>query len=681
MPRTQMSRKHLINFSLALFVMVLLSPRVRAVGCAAPSFNVSTFDYNGFGISSVIAADFNDDGKLDLAAAATSPDNGGGTPTLVLLGDGAGNFRPPTAFQGAYRATLATGDFNLDGKLDLVVAAQSYIAILPGNGLGGFLSQAQPFYLSQGGQITSVSVEDFDHDDYPAVVVTTLGISNKVYILRGNGFGSFYSNPLPLPFTGMWPEDTAVGDFNRDGNVDVAVASYGYISIQPAVDIILGDGRGGSLANALTYPVALGQARTVDAGDFNGDGIADLAVAKYSTESPGQIALMFGSGTGSFSGDASMATGNGPAFIAHQDFNLDRGLDLVLTNYNAGGVTIHLGNQVNGYPGSVFNFPLTMPRPASFATGDFNGDARPDIIIGNFGGAYPSFTQMTNTCTAPVLHSANFDGDGRSDISVYRPSNGYWYMLFSSDNSFQAYPWGTGTDKIVPADYDGDGKTDIAIFRPDEGKWYVLQSSNHLVKLQNWGVATDVPVPGDYDGDGKSDFAVFRPQSGSWFILQSSNGAVRLSQWGVSTDSPVPGDYDGDNKTDIAVFRQTTGKWYVFQSSDNITLDPQFGASGDMPVPADYDGDGQTDIAYFRPTNGTWYISSSMSRNTRAQQWGTNGDVPVPTDYDGDGRADLAVFRPSAGSWYVLQSSNNQVRAQQFGQSGDVPIPSALIPH
>jgi hypothetical protein len=675
----RLSCKHLINFSLLFFLAMLISPRVRAVGCAAPSFNTSTFDFNGYGISSIIAADFNADGKLDLAAAATSPDNGGPSHTLLMLGDGAGGFRPPSLSHGLFRASLATGDFNRDGKLDLVAVGDRYILTFPGDGLGG-LGQEQSLFFSTA-QFSSVAVADFNHDNNPDIVVTSVGISNMWLILLGNGNGGF-SNSTSQLFTGYLPQDTAVGDFNRDGNVDIAVANYGGASLQPAVQVMFGNGAGGVTGNPLTYPVANGQPRTVDAGDFNGDGIADLAVAKYSTAPPGQIALMFGSGTGTFSGDSSFATGNGPAFIGHQDFNLDRGLDLVLTNYNADGLTIHLGNQLNGYPGSAFNFPMSMPRPASFAVGDFNGDARPDIVVGNFGGVHPSFTQLTNSCAAPFAPFANFDGDGRADISVYRPSNGYWYFSFSSDGSFQAYPWGTGTDKPVPADYDGDGKTDTAIYRPNEGKWYVIQSSNHSFTIQSWGGATDAPVPGDYDGDGKSDFAVFRPQSATWFIRQSSDTATRVQSWGASTDFPVPGDYDGDNHTDIAVFRPSDGRWYIIQSSNNIMLAPQFSVVLDVPVPVpgDYDGDGITDLAFYYPPTGTWKISQSLNGQLRTQSWGSAVDIPAPADFDGDRRLDLAVFRPSEGTWYLLQSSNGAIRAQQFGQSGDVPLPYASIP-
>ena len=133
--------------------------------------------------------------------------------------------------------------------------------------------------------------------------------------------------------------------------------------------------------------------------------------------------------------------------------------------------------------------------------------------------------------------TADFDGDGRTDLSVFRPSDGTWYVMESGSNTFRAQQFGTNGDKIVPGDYDGDGRTDFAVFRPSDSNWYILRSSDNVFLAVNWGLNTDKLVPGDYDGDGRTDIAVYR--NGTWYILQSSNGIPSYSIFGLSTDIPV----------------------------------------------------------------------------------------------------------------------------------------------
>jgi glucose/arabinose dehydrogenase len=280
----------------------------------------------------------------------------------------------------------------------------------------------------------------------------------------------------------------------------------------------------------------------------------------------------------------------------------------------------------------------------------------------------------------------DFDGDGKRDVTVYRPSTGEWYSLRSSTNStmYDLRTLGGATDVTVPGDYDGDGKTDPAVFRPTTGVWSVLLSSSNYVTTATYtlGNSTDVLVPADYDGDGRTDVAVFTPSTRVWSILQSSSNYTMLvtQTWGLATDTLVPADYDGDGRADIAVFRPSTSVWYILQSRANYTTFVTFtwGLSTDITAPADYDGDGKADVTVFRPSTGVWYIVQSSTNNMTyvATRWGLDTDQIVPGDYDGDGKADLVVFRPSTGTWYVLLSMTNNTMyvTYSWGLGTDVPI-------
>jgi len=281
----------------------------------------------------------------------------------------------------------------------------------------------------------------------------------------------------------------------------------------------------------------------------------------------------------------------------------------------------------------------------------------------------------------PVRKRSNFDLDLKSDISVFRPSEGNWYYRSSSTGLNQVRNWGVASDKPVPGDYDGDGQTDFAVFRPSEGNWYIINSFDNTVSVKGFGNSTDTPVPGDYDGDGTTDLAIYRPSEGKYYILQSWSNTTRVQAWGSATDKLVPGDYDGDGRTDFAVFRPSEGNWYIKNNLTGVTSIRGWGVGTDLVVPADYDGDRKTDFAVFRPSEGNWYIIKSTG-GTTTQGWGNSSDTPVPADYDGDGKVDIAVFRPSEGNWYILNSGGSPASSLvNFGASGDRPVPYDYIPN
>ncbi len=271
--------------------------------------------------------------------------------------------------------------------------------------------------------------------------------------------------------------------------------------------------------------------------------------------------------------------------------------------------------------------------------------------------------------------SADFDGDLRTDIAVFRPSTGVWYISQSSNSTYRIQGFGLDGDIPTSEDFDGDSISDIGVFRPSTGVWYYQRSTDNTVGIVPFGTNGDIPAAADYDGDTKADLVVYRPSSGAWYVLPTLSGSPYQLQFGIAGDTPVVGDYDGDGKSDVAVWRGSTGVWYRINSSDGSVGIYQFGLNNDIPTQGDFDGDGRTDFAVFRPSTGQWFIVRSLNGSVLITAWGTNGDVPVVGDYDGDSLDDIAVFRPSNGTWYRVNSSNGANVFVPFGSTGDLAIP------
>jgi subtilisin family serine protease len=246
--------------------------------------------------------------------------------------------------------------------------------------------------------------------------------------------------------------------------------------------------------------------------------------------------------------------------------------------------------------------------------------------------------------TFPYL---DFDGDRRTDYAAIQNSGGggggmIWHNLRSRDG-YAVANFGLFADDIpIPADYDGDGKTDIAVWRNTNGTFYVLQSQNNAFQAIQFGAAGDNPnVSQDFDGDFKADFAVTRRENGKlvWYILGSATG-FRGVQFGNESDLPLRGDFDGDRKADLAVYRPATDSpantFFVLRSSDGGLQAANFGISTtDKIVPGDYDGDGRTDFAVWRPNqnpdeSGVFYVQRSRD-GFSAFGWG-NAAMKIPAN-------------------------------------------------
>jgi subtilisin-like proprotein convertase family protein len=331
----------------------------------------------------------------------------------------------------------------------------------------------------------------------------------------------------------------------------------------------------------------------------------------------------------------------------------------------------------NAAPDGTDTFTSVFGTAASGLNGTWSlyivDDAGGDV--GSMAGWKIIFEANDFECRVASDVRSDFDGDGRTDAAVFRPSDSNWYLL-RSQAGFTAVQFGAAGDVLAPGDFDGDGKTDISVYRPSNGAWYRLNSSNGSFTGVQFGAAGDIPVPGDYDGDNKDDAAVFRPSDGTWYRLNSSNGQFVAAQFGASGDVPTNGDFDGDGQRDIAVYRPSDGAWYRLNSSNGQFVAVQFGAASDIAAAADYDGDNKDDIAVYRPSDGTWYRLNSSNGQFVAVQFGASGDVPVPGDYDGDGRDDVAVYRN--GAWYINQTTQG-FAAFNFGAAGDLPVPNEYL--
>jgi hypothetical protein len=318
-----------------------------------------------------------------------------------------------------------------------------------------------------------------------------------------------------------------------------------------------------------------------------------------------------------------------------------------------------------------------------------------DDILGNPRGSASDIGAFEYQSVRQQAVHADFDGDGISDIAVWRPSTGYWFILTSRSafdyNQHQSSQLGLPGDLPLTGDFDGDRIADMAVWRPANGTWYFRLSGNDFQTISaiQWGLPEDQPLAGDYDGDGKSDLAIYRRQAGMFYVLRSAGGfnrsealrgssehLISVSLGGLGND-PVVGDLTGDGRDDFITVWQLLRFWSVKDYRGQLLSSLPWGMPGDTPLVCDFDANGTADRVIVRVNAGNtldWYVALDRG-GAESLTFASLGDLPrCRADFDNDGHGDIAVFRPQSGEWFIRESSSNLLRAIQFGMPGDIPV-------
>ncbi|MCD9187985.1 MAG: FG-GAP-like repeat-containing protein [Pyrinomonadaceae bacterium] len=337
-------------------------------------------------------------------------------------------------------------------------------------------------------------------------------------------------------------------------------------------------------------------ATIISGGSGTGNGVVKVSVGLNTTTQQRSTTLLIGGKTVNITQASGIGVPRRVKFDVDNDGRADIGIIRYVSNLEAIFYTLR---STSGFTYSELLFTqIANTATIKSAPADYDGDGTMDTGLWYSDAQNRGYFRINSQLilgdvqfgsAGDVPLPTDWDGDGRADLAVYRagtvssPQSYFYYRPSSVSNvNFIEVPWGMAGDKPVMGDFDGDGKTDAAVFRPSNGTWYVLKSSDGQLFASNFGISTDKPVAADYDGDGKTDVAVYR--NGTWYIMQSLNGFYAVN-FGISTDKPVPADYDGDGKADVTVFRD--GTWYSLNSTNGFTV-TQFGTASDTPTESLY---------------------------------------------------------------------------------------------